>query len=64
MCDMCWQTPCHPRCPNAPEPLVIHKCIHCGAEIREGESYYDIDGEPWCEDCIKEARTCAEGSSE
>lgn len=62
MCDMCWQTPCHPRCPNAPEPLVIHYCIHCGVKIREGDCYYDIDGEPWCEDCIREACTYAERS--
>lgn len=60
MCDMCWQTPCHPRCPNAPEPPVIHNCIHCGVKICAGNDYYNIDGEPWCEDCIKNARTYAE----
>ena len=62
MCDMCWQTPCHPRCPNAPEPPVIHNCIHCGVKIREGDYYYDIDGEPWCENCIKCSFTYAERS--
>ncbi len=62
MCDVCRQNPCHPRCPYAPEPPVVHNCIHCKAAIREGDEYYNIDGEPWCEDCISNAHTYAERS--
>ena len=62
MCDVCRQTPCHSRCPNAPEPPVIYSCIHCDTEIREGDAYYNIDGEPWCEDCIRSSLTYAERS--
>ncbi len=60
MCSECHQIPCHPRCPNAPEPAVITNCIHCGTEIHVGEDYYDIDGEPWCYECIESARTNGE----
>ena len=61
MCAECRQNPCHPCCPNAPETPVACKCIHCGDKIYEGEDYYNVDGEEWCETCIKEARTCAGG---
>ncbi len=60
MCDICLRSPCHPRCPNAPEPPVVTSCIHCGEHIHEGEDYYNIDGEPWCENCIDDCRTVAE----
>lgn len=62
MCEVCWHTPCDSRCPNADEPPVIHNCIHCGIKISEGDTYYDIDGEPWCEDCVRGSRTCAKRS--
>ena len=49
MCEGCHSTPCHPRCPYAPIPPVIHTCLKCNAEISAGDGYYDIDGEIWCE---------------
>lgn len=52
MCEECHQYPCHPRCPNAPDPVVVYTCVNCGEAIRDGECFYDMDGEPWCEDCI------------
>jgi hypothetical protein len=60
MCGICMRTPCHSRCPNAPEPPIVHRCIHCNAPIVEGEDYYDVDGEPWCEDCMKKCHKTAE----
>ena len=60
MCEICLTTPCDPRCPNAPEPRVVHKCINCGESIREGDTFYDVDGEPWCEVCMKDCRKIAE----
>lgn len=60
MCSECLQYPCHPRCPNAPEPHVVYQCECCGAEIREGDTFYDICDEIWCEYCIEECRREAE----
>jgi hypothetical protein len=60
MCDVCLHFPCLSGCPNASDPLVVHECIHCGADIYEGNDYFNIDGEPWCEECITKARTQAE----
>lgn len=52
MCDVCWKTPCDPRCPNAPEPKKFGKCNECGYDIYEGDDYYEINGETYCEACI------------
>ena len=54
MCNICRQTPCHPRCPEAPEPKAIYECINCNAGIYDGDGYYDLNGERWCVDCMKE----------
>ena len=27
-------------------------CIKCGEGIFEGEYYYDLDGQAWCETCL------------
>ena len=60
MCDVCLRTPCHPRCPNALDPPTVFVCSGCGHDIRDGEDYWDIMGEQWCEDCIIHARKVAE----
>lgn len=60
MCELCRQYRCPASCPNAEEPPVVEKCIHCGDYIREGEDYYDIDGAIWCEECIDNSRKTAE----
>ena len=49
MCEICWQSPCHSRCPNADQPATIHLCEMCGEPICEGDEYYDMDGEAYCE---------------
>ena len=61
MCDICLQTPCHPRCPNAPEPeeIPVFVCSGCSREILDGEDYWEILGEQWCEECIDKARQTA-----
>lgn len=33
---------------------TIYKCDNCACEIYEGESFYDIGGDIYCVDCIKE----------
>ena len=60
MCTLCLRHPCHPRCPNAPDPPYATKCSNCDGNIYEGDYVYDIDGEEWCEECIKECRRLAE----
>lgn len=60
MCDICRQTPCAGMCPNAPEPTVFARCSNCGIKILDGDDYYDINDEYWCEDCIDERRKTAE----
>lgn len=52
MCDHCLQSPCHPRCPNASEPPLFANCVGCGAEIYDGDAYYEVDGDPYCEACV------------
>ena len=37
MCSLCRQFPCHPRCPNAPEPVPLMRCKECGEGIYEGD---------------------------
>ena len=66
MCDECRRTPCHPRCPNAKDPdeIPVFICSGCGREIVEGEDYWDILGEQFCEDCIDKARRIAEAIDE
>lgn len=38
---------------------VLYYCDECGAEIREGEEYYSIDGMKICENCMDSARRYA-----
>lgn len=56
ICEICRMIPCDSRCPNAPEPPVIYECTTCGAEIRVGERVYKLDGYPYCEECVENAR--------
>lgn len=60
MCDMCWQSPCDSRCPNAPEPPVFALCRECGEPIYDGDEYYEIEGRCYCEACVLNAYRTAE----
>lgn len=60
MCELCLRSPCDSRCPNAPEPRAVFICSGCGERICEGDTYYDVLGEQWCEDCMEEMRWTAE----
>lgn len=37
MCSVCGMNPCHPSCPNAPEPVPVYECCRCGYGILEGD---------------------------
>lgn len=61
MCQECRQSPCDPRCPNAPDPeeIAVYVCSGCSREIMDGEDYWEIFGEQLCEHCIDKARQIA-----
>ena len=60
MCQECRQTPCHPQCPNAPEPAVVWTCDNCGYEIREGETMWKFDLGIVCKECVERYKTFAD----
>lgn len=64
MCTECRQHPCHPRCPNAPEPRRVFICDGCGAEILEGDRAWHIQTEVYCEECIDGFASYAEYDDE
>lgn len=55
MCELCHMTPCHPRCPNAPEPPKVYTCKYCGESIVEGDNYFELDGDQYHDECFADA---------
>ena len=53
LCEICGQDPCHPRCPNAPEPKEVHICSECLEGIYPGDRFYESCGSYVCEECLK-----------
>lgn len=60
MCEYCHSIPHLSQCPNATEPPIVYKCSWCNEPIYEGDIYYDINDNVWCEECIIDARKEAE----
>ena len=60
MCNVCLKNPCDARCPHAPEPKSVFVCSGCGRNIYDGDDYYEIMGEQFCEKCISDAKKEAE----
>lgn len=58
MCQECHMTPCHPRCPNAPDPTPVTHCCRCGEPIIPGDEYGIINGLDYCADCIDDMPYC------
>ena len=52
MCEECGMNPCHPRCPNAPEPVPVHECVKCGYGILAGDKFWDSPEGKICEECV------------
>lgn len=46
-----------------PEDVIFAYCDYCGGEIYEGETYYAIDGENICTDCLRDFADCVEEAS-
>ena len=54
MCSICMQTLCHPRCPNAPEPVPVYVCRGCGCGIYPGDEYLELGGVEYCKECLED----------
>ena len=52
MCEYCHSYPHLHGCPNEPDPETVYNCKHCGGDIREGDEYWEIGDEVYCEDCF------------
>lgn len=52
MCSVCLRVPCHPRCPNTPELVSVHRCGKCGEGIFEGDRYFNSQEGYICEECL------------
>ena len=54
MCCVCMSNPCHPRCPNAPEPKLVYICGRCGYGIFEGDKFFEGPDGYVCEECLED----------
>lgn len=55
MCSVCLKSPCHPACPNAPEPKPVTVCCECKDGIFAGDLYFtDADGKDHCLVCLED----------
>ena len=60
MCDICIQHPCHPRCPNAREPIAKEICSICHECIYVGDDYVVNDNNECAHfECIEYGRDMA-----
>lgn len=56
-CPVCGYTNSHrPECPEYQNSDNYCLCTECGKPIYNGESYYEINGEKLCEDCMNDHR--------
>lgn len=44
---------------DPPAPKVVCNCDECGEDIEEGQEYYRIGGNCYCESCVENARRYA-----
>ena len=54
MCAECSSTYCYSRCPNAPEPKIVHVCVKCGYGIEEGDLFWDSPEGKICKECVED----------
>ena len=61
MCDICRRYRCPPGCPNnTEEEKIFDYCSLCREPIYDGEDYYCIDDNAFCEECVSDSRREAE----
>lgn len=51
-CEYCHQWPHARGCPNEPETATIYRCLICNTKILDGDRYFKVDDEPFCEGCV------------
>ncbi len=39
-------------CRKIDEEKVLYNCIACGEKIYEGDMYYKVSGDTYCENCV------------
>lgn len=54
-CDYCKGENCSAYITPDAEKIVCY-CYRCDEAICEGDDYYIIGGEPYCEECVEKAR--------
>lgn len=54
MCSICLQVPCNSRCPNAPEPEAVYRCLVCGEGIFQQQKYFETAKGNICDECIED----------
>ena len=59
-CEFCRQFPHAAGCPNAPEPRAVFICSECGEMIYEGDWFYRVMQETYCEECMDSMKELAE----
>lgn len=55
MCELCHQTPCPARCPNADVGMPPYFCDVCGMPLYAGEVAYALEEGVYCGDCVENA---------
>ena len=59
MCEICRQNPCAAGCPNNDEKPLLY-CSICNIGIYAEDTYYEIAGMVYCEDCTYDCRRTAD----
>ena len=60
MCNICFQTPCRPRCPFYEPPKATHYCSICNDGIYDGEEYIVNDNDKYAHwECVDYGRDLA-----
>ena len=58
MCQLCQKQLCLPSCPNKTPPQKLRSlplCVSCGEATIQAEGFYQINGFPYCIDCLEDA---------
>ena len=55
MCEICGRSRCLQGCPNRIVPSA-KRCRACGMMLMEGDGYFRVNGKPYCEECMTEAK--------
>lgn len=56
MCKLCKYIVCPPSCPNhrtLSTPKTVVRCVGCGERIADGKRYFQANGFPYCEYCLR-----------